>query len=112
MLFRSAVALRLSHPVIQISNQMMYPIQLPLILVFVRLGEIVLGATSPVGAPVVAAELAAARPALLLQRFGTAGLHGILGWAVVAPVVAGAAYALALPLVRLLARRLAAAPAA
>src|SRR5688500_2901082 len=45
-----AVSLRLSHPVIQIANQLMYPIQLPLILVFVRLGEIVLGATSPVGA--------------------------------------------------------------
>ena len=29
-------ALRLNHPAIQVSNQLMYPVQIPLIVVFIR----------------------------------------------------------------------------
>ena len=53
-----------------------------------------------------------ANPGSLFQRFGTVGLHGILGWLVVAPVVVGAIYAVALPVVRLVSRRPAAEAAA
>jgi uncharacterized protein (DUF2062 family) len=100
-----AIALKLNHPAIQIANQLMYLVQLPLIVVFIRLGESLLGAAPiPFSATLMAAELRA-NPSSLVQRFGMAGLHGILGWAVVAPIVAGVAYAIVLPLVRMASRR-------
>jgi uncharacterized protein (DUF2062 family) len=101
----AAMALRLNHPAIQVTNQLMYPVQIPLIVVFIRIGESMLGvAPIPFSAAVMVAELRA-NPATLFARFGTAGLHGILGWAIVAPVVAGLTYAVMLPAVRLVSRR-------
>jgi len=101
----AAVALRLNHPAIQITNQLMYPIQIPLIVVFIRLGESMLGAAPiPFSAALMVAELRA-NPAVLVERFGTAGLHGILGWALVAPVVVGLTYAGLVPILRVASRR-------
>jgi len=100
-----ALVLKLNHPAIQVANQLMYLVQLPLIVVFIRIGESLLGvAPIPFSATLMAAELRA-NPSSLLQRFGTAGLHGILGWAVVAPVVVGLAYAVLLPVLRIASRR-------
>ena len=105
-----AVALRLNHAAIQVTNQLMYPVQIPLIVVFIRLGEWMLGvAPLPFSAAVAVAELRA-NPATLFARFGAASLHGILGWAMVAPAVVALTYAVALPVVRMASRRAAAAP--
>jgi uncharacterized protein (DUF2062 family) len=101
----AAVALRLNHPAIQLTNQLMYPVQIPLIVVFIRLGDAMLGtAPIPFSAALVVAEMRA-HPTVLFERFGTAGLHGILGWALVAPVIAAGAYAVALLLLRAHSRR-------
>jgi uncharacterized protein (DUF2062 family) len=101
----AAVALRLSHPAIQVTNQLMYVVQIPLIVVFIRIGESMLGvAPIPFSATLMLSELRT-HPALLFERFGTAGLHGILGWAAVAPFVVGLTYAALLPIVRVLSRR-------
>ena len=62
----AAMALRLNHPAIQITNQLMYPIQIPLIVVFIRLGESMLGAAPiPFSAALMVAELRA-NPAVLV----------------------------------------------
>jgi uncharacterized protein (DUF2062 family) len=107
----AAVALRLNHPAIQLTNQLMYFVQIPLIVVFIRIGESMLGiAPIPFSATVMLAELRT-HPTLLFERFGAAGLHGILGWAVVAPVLVGLSYAALLPLLRGAARQPAAAHA-
>ncbi len=104
----AAIALRLNHPAIQVANQLMYPLQIPLVFVFVRFGEFLLGTKPvPLAPPTLAAEMRA-NPSVLLARFGMAGLHGIVGWVVVAPLVAAAVYATALPLLRLALRRRAA----
>lgn len=101
----AAVALRLNHPAIQITNQLMYPIQIPLIVVFIRLGESMLGvAPIPFSATLMVAELRA-HPAVLVERFGAAGLRGVLGWAMVAPVVVGLTYAALVPILRTASRR-------
>jgi uncharacterized protein (DUF2062 family) len=100
-----ALVLRLNHPAIQIANQLMYVAQLPLIVVFIRIGESLLGvAPIPFSATLMAAELRA-NPSSVLQRFGTASLHGILGWAAVAPLVVALAYAILLPVLRIASRR-------
>jgi uncharacterized protein (DUF2062 family) len=101
----AAVALRLNHPAIQVANQLMYPLQIPLIVVFIRLGESMLGvAPIPFSATLMVAELRT-HPTTIFERFGTAGLHGILGWAMVSPIVVGLAYAALLPIVRVVSRR-------
>jgi uncharacterized protein (DUF2062 family) len=108
----AALALRLNHPAIQLTNQLMYPVQIPLIVVFIRIGESMLGvAPIPFSAAVLVAEMRA-NPGLLVERFGAATLHGILGWSIVAPVVVGLAYFAILPVLRIVQRRPAPAEAA
>jgi hypothetical protein len=107
----AAIVLRLNHPAIQVANQLMYPLQIPLIVVFIRIGESMLGvAPIPFSATLMVAELRA-HPSVLFERFGTASLHGILGWAMVSPLVVGIAYATLLPILRMVSRRPAASEA-
>jgi uncharacterized protein (DUF2062 family) len=101
----AGVTMRLNHPALQLANLVVYPIQVPLILVFVRLGERIAGA----GAVPFSVErlLSSFRedPLASLERFGWTGLHGILGWITVAPLVCGALYVGLVPLLRQAARR-------
>lgn len=108
----AGLALRLSHPALQLANYAVYPLQLPLLLAFVRLGERLVGA-APM--PLSVARLLASfrdDPALFIARFGWTGLHGILGWLTLAPLVAGALYLGLVPLLRYAATRLAPGPEA
>jgi uncharacterized protein (DUF2062 family) len=100
-------ALRLNHPALQLANYVVYPLQIPLILVFVRLGESIVGATPM---PISAERLLAffrQDPLAFLARFSWTGLHGILGWLTVAPLVCGALYAGLVPLLRHATKRVA-----
>lgn len=97
-----AMALRLNHPAIQLANQAMYPVQIPLVLVFVRLGERLSGAPP---APILVTSVSVleqlrAEPLLLLARLGKSGLHGVLGWAAVAPLIFASLYAVSVTLLR------------
>jgi Uncharacterized protein conserved in bacteria (DUF2062) len=103
----AGIALRLSHPALQLANYAVYPLQVPLILGFVRLGERFVGA-APV--PFSVERLIAffrEDPVAFLQRFGLTGLHGILGWLSLAPLLGAALYLGLLPPLRYAARRLA-----
>lgn len=92
---------RLSHPALQLVNYAMYPLQVSLILAFVRVGERLLGAAPVVFSPLTLVARFQQDPALFLAEFGVTGLRGILGWFVVAPFVALALYfALLTPLRR------------
>lgn len=96
----AASAMRLNQVAIQVVNYLMSPLQVAGILLFVRLGEWLVGA-APV--PFSLAELARslrADPAAFFSRFRWTGLHGILGWSVVAPFVALALYAAVIPVLR------------
>lgn len=100
------LALRLSHPALQLANYAVYPLQVALILTFVRLGERFVGAPPvpfSVGRLVV---LFREDPAGFLERFGLTGLHGMLGWLATAPLVAGTLYLALLPLLRHAGRRI------
>ena len=96
----AAYIMRLNHFAIQVVNYVMSPLQVGGIVLFVRLGERLVGA-EPV--PFSLGELARsfkADPGSFFSRFGWTGLHGILGWSVVAPFVAIALYAAVVPLLR------------
>lgn len=100
----AGVLLRLNHAALQVINQLAYPLQAVLILAFVRLGERLVG-PAPVSLSMPAlAEAWARGPLVFAVEFGRIGLRGVLGWAVVAPLLAGALYAVSLRLLRRAAR--------
>jgi uncharacterized protein (DUF2062 family) len=83
-------ALRLNHPILQTLNQLLGPVQLALIVVHVRLGEVIWQA--PEGSRFTVGEMLAAFQgssfAEFLARFGWAGLHALTAWLITAPFVA------------------------
>jgi uncharacterized protein (DUF2062 family) len=96
--------LKLNQPIIQVVNYLIYPLQLVLILVFVRIGEFMVRAT-PVSFSIP--ELFRKfheSPREFFRQFGMTGVHGIIGWLLVAPFVAAGLYFLFLPLMKKLAR--------
>lgn len=88
--------LRLNQPVIQLVNWLASPLQLLLILFFVRVGEWL------VRAPRISFSI----PELIrkfhqsqlkfFQEFGMTGLHGIIAWLLIAPFLTMIVYLLAL----------------
>jgi len=83
---------RMNHVALQLANHLAYPLQLPLILAFVRLGERLVGAPPVPFHPVTLVHHFQRDPAGFLREFGLTGLHGILGWSLVAPVLLAAGF--------------------
>jgi hypothetical protein len=95
------VALRLNQPVLQTLNQLLGPVQLVLILVYVRLGETLWRADAH--RFVLGEMLDAFRDQSLgefLARFGWAGIHAFTAWLLTAPLVVVAAHRLSRPILR------------
>jgi uncharacterized protein (DUF2062 family) len=93
---------RLNHVALQLANHLAYPLQIPLILAFVRLGEGLLRAPRVTFDPIALVRHVQRDPVGFLREFGVTGLHGILGWSLVAPAALLALYlALRPPLRRL-----------
>ena len=76
---------RLNHVALQLANHLAYPLQIPLILAFVRLGEGLLRAPRVTFDPIALVRHFQRDPVGFLREFGVTGLHGILGWSLVAP---------------------------
>ena len=96
--------LRLNQPILQTFNQLVWPVYLPMILVYVRLGEWLWGVTD--GRFDVGEMLRTFREASFgefLERFGWAGVHAFTAWLVTAPVLFVAVYYPVRPLLRRLA---------
>lgn len=93
-------ALRLNHPAVQLVNYLVYPLQVPLILAFVRLGEILARAPAMPFSPLLLVARFREDPVRFLEQFGLTGLHGILGWSVVAPAILAVGFFGTLPLLR------------
>lgn len=83
------ITLRLNQPVLQGLNQLLGPLQILLILVYVRAGEWVWRAQED--GFTVGEMIRSFRDASLgefLQRFGWAGVHALTAWALTAPFLA------------------------
>ena len=87
------IALRLNQPILQVFNQLLGPIQLVLILVYVRMGELIWGATehqfSITEMVTSVAELSLVE---FLQTFGWAGIHALTAWILTAPLLFALVY--------------------
>jgi uncharacterized protein (DUF2062 family) len=87
--------LRLNQPILQTLNQILGPLQLALILVYVRLGEKIWGAPPMPLSVSTLVHSFRENPGAFLQRFGWTGVHAATAWLLSVPlIVAGLYYAL------------------
>jgi uncharacterized protein (DUF2062 family) len=93
-------ALGLNLPALQLANWLAYPLQLAMIIPLVRLGEWLAGAPPVTFSVVEVVARTTADPMDGLVRYGMTGLHGILGWMAVVPIVVLLLYRILLPSLR------------
>jgi len=97
--------LRLNQPILQTLNQILGPLQLGLILVYVRVGEKIWGALPmPLSVPTLIHSFRD-NPAAFLQRFGWTGVHAATAWLISVPFLVAGIYYLLRPLLRKFSRQ-------
>ena len=78
---------RLNHVVMQVVNHLLYPLQILLIVPFVRLGEAITGAEPVALSPSAIIEEFTRSFSGFIHKFGMAYVHGIIGWLIIVPLV-------------------------
>ena len=94
------VVFKLNQPAIQTVNYLVYPFQIGLIPMFVRMGEKLYGAQAVPFMPTELVNEFLKGPSSFLSKYGWAGLYGISAWALLAPFFIGATYIVLLFLFR------------
>ena len=93
----AGISLRLNQPVIQLVNWLAYPLQLFMLLPFVRLGEWLMhGQPVSFSIPELIQKFDRS-PAEFMREFGMTGVHGIVAWLVTVPFTITLVYCLLLP---------------
>ena len=102
-----AIAVGVNVVLVQLVNLLMTPVNLATLIPFIRIGMLALGEGSDNAFSLDAFKAAATKGGVVeaLQQFVTPLLRGVLGWALCSPLIAGAVFALVLPLARRWARR-------
>jgi uncharacterized protein (DUF2062 family) len=96
----AAMVLRLNLPAIQITNYIVYPVQVALLAPFFRWGEKLFRAPHfPISVPQIYA-LFHAGAWIAIKLLWTTIWHAIIVWSMIAPVFVGLVYAILLPLLR------------
>lgn len=87
------ITLKLNQPILQTLNQLLTPIHLPLILVYVRGGEWIWGAQESLFSISYLVQQFAELSFLgFLQKFGWAGVHAATAWSLSVPLIFIAVY--------------------
>lgn len=107
-----AAALRLNQPVIHVVNQLLWPVQLAGIPLYVAAGQRLFGAPPVPVDPQEIARVFAESPAEFWTRFGLMGLHALTAWLLSAPLLVAACSLATRPLLRRLAATIRVRPAA
>jgi len=85
--FVAALVFKAPQPLTHAVNYAVYPLQIPLIFVFVRLGEWIMGAPNVSLAPAEIFELARTDHLRFIEEFGLTCLHAMLAWCLSAPLI-------------------------
>lgn len=94
----AGVVLKLNQPAMQVANYLAYPLQIPLVFVFVRIGETILGAPHvSFSVPELMREFNR-DPEAFARQFGMTGLRGIFAWAILAVPLGLLIYTIVRPL--------------
>lgn len=100
------LTLRMNQPILQALNQLLGPLQVALILVYVRCGEVVWrSAAHPFTLKEMLREFHARSLGEFLQQFGWAGIHALTAWLLTSPLIIAALYVSLRPAIRRVARR-------
>ena len=102
----AAFLLRLNQPVIQTVNFAVYPLQLGLLVPFVRLGEWLFGSPRTPLSPGLILSMARTNLFGTIATFWTAIWHGVVAWAIVTPPVGLALFLAVRPVLERAARRM------
>ena len=87
------ILLKLNHPILQTLNQLLTPIHLLLLLVYVRTGEWIWGADESLfSITEVVRQFADLSFFDFLQKFGWAGVHAFTAWSMSIPLIFVAVY--------------------
>jgi uncharacterized protein (DUF2062 family) len=78
---------RLNHIVMQVVNHVSYPLQLILLVPFVRLGETLTGADPIALSPTALIEEFSRSFGGFVAKFGMAYVHGLIGWVLTVPLL-------------------------
>jgi len=100
----AAWAFRLNHPIIQAINWMSAPLQLLLLLPFIRMGERLFGAPRLTLSLEELVAMGKAEPAGTISLLGATVAHAVVAWMLVVPFVIAGSYFIARPLLRAAAR--------
>lgn len=85
--FVAALVFKAPQPLTHAVNYAVYPIQIPMIFAFVRLGEWIMGAPNVSLAPSAILELARTDMVRFIEEFGLTCLHAMLAWCISAPLI-------------------------
>jgi uncharacterized protein (DUF2062 family) len=105
--FLAAWALKLNQPVIQTINWTSYPLQLLLLLPFIRMGEKIFHAPRMPFSLETLLAMGRADPLGTMALLGWTVAHAVVAWLLVTPLIVVGTYYATRPLWRVLARRLA-----
>lgn len=95
-----AAALRLNQPVIHVVNQLLWPVQLAGIPLYVAFGQRLFGAPPVPVDPQEIARVFADSRAEFWTRFGLMGLHALTAWLLSVPPLVAACYLATRPVLR------------
>ena len=98
--FLVGLVLGLNQPVIQLLNQALWPVHVPVVLWLVRLGEIIFGVPHQRFRPREMYHMFWHDTALFFAKFGAIVLHAVVAWALLTPFFILLCYYLLLPLMR------------
>lgn len=100
------LSLRMNQPILQALNQVLGPLQVALILIYVRMGEFIWqSAERQFTLTQLIREFRERSLWDFLQQFSWAGVHALTAWLLTAPVLIGAIYFVVRPVIRRAARR-------
>ena len=97
--FVAALAFKAPQPLTHAVNYAVYPLQVPMIFVFVRLGEWIMGAPNVSLAPSAIVDLARTDPTRFVEEFGLTCLHAMLAWSLAAPLIFVVTFSVVRPLI-------------
>ena len=98
--FLVAFILRLNQPIIQLLNQALWPLHLPVIFWLVRFGEFLFGIPHQRHHLKEMYQLFWEDPGLFFAKFGTTAFHAIVAWALLVPFFIVLCYYPLLPVMR------------
>jgi uncharacterized protein (DUF2062 family) len=85
--FAVAAAFKLNQPIIQVLNQLMWPIWIPMVAVYIKVGAAIFGAAAMPFDPAEVSRLFLTSQGEFWAKFGMVGVHAFTAWIISVPII-------------------------